>query len=133
MRVTRFDPDGELIIVPARVWGPNGHRKIGLAVDTATTETMVLPEVLDWLGYSPRQGEARTVIRSAVADEPGYLIRVSRFQALGFQEAGYRLHAHDLPEGFGIDGLLGLSFLRRLRYAVRSDEGRILAERIGGA
>lgn len=58
MRVTRFPPDGELMIVRGRLWGPTGR---------------------------------------------------------------------------AIDGLLELSFLRRLRYTVRSDEGRIPAERIDGA
>ena len=36
------------------------------------------------------------------------------------------------PEGFEIQGLLGLNFLRRFNYEVRSEEGRILAERIPG-
>jgi hypothetical protein len=31
---------------------------------------------------------------------------------------------------FGIDGLLGLSFLRHFNYAVRSREGRIRVDRI---
>jgi hypothetical protein len=35
-----------------------------------------------------------------------------------------------LPEGFGIDGLLGLSFLRHFNYEIRSAEGRISADRI---
>jgi hypothetical protein len=40
------------------------------------------------------------------------------------------VHVHDLPEGIGIDGLLGLSFLRYFNYEVRSQEGRILIDRI---
>jgi hypothetical protein len=41
------------------------------------------------------------------------------------------IHVHDLPVGFGIDGLLGLSFLKRFNYEIRSAEGRILIERTG--
>ena len=68
MKVTRFDPDGDLIYVEARVWSPRGeaqrrHRRV---VDTRAAETIVVPEVLDELGYSPRDAEQITVMRSAV-------------------------------------------------------------------
>jgi hypothetical protein len=39
------------------------------------------------------------------------------------------IHVHDLPTGIGLDGLLGLSFLKRFNYEIRSVEGRILVER----
>jgi hypothetical protein len=42
------------------------------------------------------------------------------------------IHVHDLPTGFGIDGLLGLSFLKRFTSEIRSTEGRILVERAAG-
>lgn len=66
---------------------------------------------------------------SAIGKEPGYMLRVSRFASLGFSFADFVLHVHDLPDGIGIDGLLGLSFLRRFNYEVRSQEGRIRVER----
>ena len=69
------------------------------------------------------------MLRSAVGREQGYLIRVARFACLGHHSTEYRVHAHDLPEGWGIEGLIGLSFLRQFNYEVRSVEGRILVER----
>jgi predicted aspartyl protease len=130
VKVTRFDRSRDLIIVAGRVAGPHGPpAPLRLVLDTGAAETIIVPEVLDELGYSPRQGEAITVMRSAVGREEGYLIRVARFQCLGFQEADFRVHAHDLPEGWGIDGLIGLSFLSRFNYEVRSREGRILVDR----
>jgi hypothetical protein len=30
----------------------------------------------------------------------------------------FRIHVHDLPEETGIDGLLGLSFLKQFNYGV---------------
>jgi hypothetical protein len=39
------------------------------------------------------------------------------------------VHAHDLPEGWAIHGLIGLSFLRQLNYEIRSTEGRLLVDR----
>ena len=85
MKVTRFDRARDLIIVRGRVWGPHGlPAPLRLVVDTGAAETIIVPEILDELGYSPRQGEAITVLRSAVGREEGYLIRVARFACLGF-------------------------------------------------
>jgi hypothetical protein len=44
-------------------------------------------------------------------------------ESLGFGFDDFRIHVHDLPSGFGIDGLLGLSFLKRFNYTIRSTEG----------
>lgn len=131
MKVTRFDTRRDLILLEGRVWGPrkDTQRLLRLVLDTGAAETVIVPEVLDELGYSPRQGEAITVMRSAVGREEGYLIRVTRFSCLGHEVSDYRVHAHDLPEGWGIEGLIGLSFLRQLNYEIRSIEGRILVER----
>jgi hypothetical protein len=69
-------------------------------------------------------------MRSAVGREHGYLIRVARFSCLGHREDDYRVHVQDLPETWGIEGLIGLTFLGLLNYEIRSAEGRILATRI---
>ncbi len=71
MKIRRFDPSDDLIIVKARVYGPRGHRPLSLALDTAASHTHIVPEVIDDLGYSPRQGEAITSISSAIGKEPG--------------------------------------------------------------
>ena len=64
MKVTRFDPAGELIIVGARIWGPHGRpAPLRLVVDTGAAETMIVPEVLDELGFS-----ARTHVSPRIAD-----------------------------------------------------------------
>ena len=130
MKVTRFDPTDSLIIITGWIHGPRGAKPVSLAFDTAATETHIVPEILDDIGYSPRDGERITSVTSAIGREPGYLMKVSRFSAMGFTENDFRIHVHDLPETLGIQGLLGLSFLRRLNYEIRSAEGRILASRL---
>lgn len=129
MKVRRFDPDDDLILVRARVFGKYGDRLLSLALDTAASHTHITPDIIDELGYSPAQGEAITSVRSAIGKETGYMLRVQRFESLGFGFNDFLIHVHDLPAGIGIDGLLGLSFLKRFNYEVRSIEGRILVER----
>jgi hypothetical protein len=41
---------------------------------------------------------------------------VARFATLGFSHQRFRVHVFDLAEGYGIDGLVGLSFLDHLNY-----------------
>ena len=72
--ITAFDPSEDLILVTGRLWSPRGqHRQLRLAVDTGATETLLLPEVTDALGYSARLADAVTVIRSAIGKEQGYM------------------------------------------------------------
>jgi predicted aspartyl protease len=131
VKVTPFDTGEDLILIRGRVWGPQGqHREVRLAVDTGSSETLLIPEVTDRLGYSARAGDAITVIRSAIGKEQGYTMRVARFSALGFAIPDFRVHVHDLPDGFGIDGLLGLSFLRHFDVDLRPRLGEL---RVGPA
>src|SRR5207237_10889050 len=59
VKVRRFDPTDDLIIIKARLYGPRGHRPLSLAFDTAASETHIVPEIIDDLGYSPRQAICR--------------------------------------------------------------------------
>src|SRR5664279_450942 len=44
VKVRRFDPADDLIIVRVRLYGPRGHRPVSLAFDTAASETHIVPE-----------------------------------------------------------------------------------------
>lgn len=124
--VTAFDPNADLIFVDAELSGPLGAQKYRFVLDTACGETLVTPESVDKLGYSARQGDSMTAVTTALGREPGYRLCVSRFIALGHAFTNFRVNVHDLPEESGIDGLIGLNFLRAFNYEIRSKEGRIL-------
>ena len=129
MTITHFDATRDLIIVEARVWSSTASLPVFLAIDTGSSETVLAPYVVDDLGYNPRDGEAITRVRSAVGEEQGYTLRVTQFATLGFTLPDFRVHVFDLAAGFGIDGLIGLSFLRQFNYEIRSIEGEIRVER----
>jgi predicted aspartyl protease len=134
VKVTTFNPGADLILVSARVLGASGSRlPLRVAIDTGSSETTVRPEFIDMLGYSPRDGEKITTVRAALGKEHGYTLRVARFTALGYSIPDFQVHVFDLPEGLGLDGLIGLSFLRRFNYQVRSAEGRIVVEPVTAA
>ncbi|MBI5548171.1 MAG: clan AA aspartic protease [Deltaproteobacteria bacterium] len=124
--VTAFDPNADLIVVVGELRGPLGAQKYRFALDTACAETLVTPESVDRLGYSAREGESMTAVTTALGREPGYRLRVSSLKALGHAFTDFRVNVHDLPDSSGLDGLIGLNFLRAFNYEIRSKEGRIL-------
>jgi predicted aspartyl protease len=128
VKVTPFDPTKNLIVVEAVVWGPLGRIPLKLAIDTASSQTVIMPEIMDDLGFNPKDGEVITGVYSAIGKEQGYMIRVPQFWTLGFIVTDFPIHVFDLADRYGIDGLIGLSFLRRYDYTVRSAAGQILVE-----
>ena len=69
-----------------------------------------------------------TAVTTAVGREHGYRLRMPRFLSLGHEVEGLTLNVYDLPEARGLDGQLGLNFLRRFNDKIRSAEGRTLVQ-----
>ena len=134
MTVTEFTRDKQgLIIIWGALEGPMGERDVKLILDTGAAMTLILPEVLDELGYSARDGEAISRISTAnEAPELGYKLRVRRFQALGVGARDFLIHVHDLPS-YGVEGLLGMDFLGQFDFEVQISEQRIRLARVGSA
>lgn len=120
MKSTAFDPSGPMIIVKAHVWGPLADVELDLVLDTGSTQTLLLPHIMDELGFNPRDGIVITGVYSAVGKEQGYLIKVPRFSVLGFTRT--RLSNPRLRPR----GSLQHSWSRRLHGEIsrRTDPGR---------
>jgi predicted aspartyl protease len=129
-RITSFDPAKELIYVAGQVEGPRATAPVRLVIDTAATDTLIAPDIIDLIGYSPRDAERATSVTSAIGKEHGYILRVRTFAALGVAREDVRVHVFDLPDRYGIDGLIGLSFLRALNVELRFGDGEIVIEPI---
>ena len=124
---TSFQLVGELIAVDAVIVGTTGRADVTLILDTAAVMTTVVPSVAESIGYSSDVRIAWSVTRTAAAEEHGYVVR-SEVTTLGFTLPDHRVVVADL--GYGIDGLLGINFLRHLNVEIRFAERRILVERI---
>jgi predicted aspartyl protease len=125
---TLFNPNADLIIIQAEIWGPTGTSQARLALDTGATHSILIPELMDEIGYSARDGIQRAGVRSVIGREEGYLLELKTLSALGFSFANQVVMVLDLPDGDGIDGLLGLEFLKQLNLELRIQEGTIWAE-----
>jgi Aspartyl protease len=123
-----FDARERLIVLEGVVWGPNGRQALRLGLDTGATETVLSVRKLAFLGYGfpliPEQ--ARLITGSAIEFAPRVV--VERIAALGQERSGFPMLAYTLPPEIGVDGLLGLDFLRGLRLTVDFREGQVSLE-----
>jgi predicted aspartyl protease len=126
---TIFDA-GKLIVVQATIVGPRGTTIARMLLDTGATMTTVSPDLLDLVGYNPRDGVRRTRVQSAVGEEHGYKLPLAAFTALGFTLNDHLANVFDLGHEDIADGLIGMNFLNQFNYEIRSAEGRILVEKI---
>jgi len=124
---TPFATHRELIIVEGTVTGPLGAMTARLVLDTGAVYTTITPEVADSIGYSARDGIRRTRVRTAIGSEQGYVLAVAEIAVLGLVMQPFTVHVFDLGHD-DIDGLVGLNFLSRLNYEIRSVERRIFVE-----
>ena len=66
-------------------------------------------------------------MHSVIGEEEGYWLHVAEFSALGVTTPNFALQVFDLDHE-GIDGLLGMNFLRHVNFEVRPAEQLILVE-----
>lgn len=124
---TRFFRRRGLIFLEAEVVGPRGPKDVHLVLDTGSAATTLVPDVIEEIGYSARHGHKSALIHTAVGDEKGYWLRVSELTVLGVTTPDFAVTVFPLGHQ-GIDGLVGMNFLRHFNFEVRPREGRILAE-----
>jgi len=114
----RFRRDADLIVVPTLVWGPAGHTSARLVLDTGAAASTLGWGVLVSVGYAPEAATEQVHLATASAVEFVPRIRVQKLQALGRERRDLPIVCHNLPPSAGVDGVLGLDFLRGQRLVV---------------
>jgi predicted aspartyl protease len=120
-----FDPSQGLIVVPARLHGPNGDVIARLALDTGATGTMVNWDLLVLIGYDPAAIQERIQVTTGSGVEYVPRVPVKRIECLDAQRQGFPVLCHTLPPTAMVDGLLGLDYLRGSRLEVDFANGTI--------
>lgn len=122
---------GELILVEVKLRGPRSESVRNLVLDTGAAATTLIPEVIEDLGYSARDGTKLSRVHSAIGEEHGYFLNVAEISALGVATPNFMVNVFDLDHE-GLDGLLGMNFLRHFNFEVRPDDREIVIELISG-
>jgi predicted aspartyl protease len=99
-----------------------------LALDTGATATLVNWDVAVLLGYDPSVTPARRQITTGSGVEFAPEIPIDRIEALGMERLRFPVLCHTLPPSAGVDGLLGLDFLRGQRMALDFRTGTITVD-----
>jgi predicted aspartyl protease len=107
----KFDPAGSLIVVWAGVSGPLGLVSVRLALDTGATGIIIDPFSLVHIGYDLTALPLTTTLNTANGPVNVPSLAVTTLSCLGVMATNVRVAAHDV-QTVGIDGLLGLDFLR---------------------
>src|SRR5689334_1990403 len=113
---TLFDLAANLIFVDVVVVGSSGKAEVRLILDTGAVLTTLVPRIAESIGYTSEARVARSVIRSAVAQEHGYIVRLAQLSTLGFTVPDVHVDVVDL--GYDIDGILGMNFLRDFNFEI---------------
>jgi predicted aspartyl protease len=121
-----FNAGSGLIIVHAELFGPSGSIVLRLALDTGATATMVNVGPLTAVGYDPSLVVGRVQVTTGSGVEYVPRIEVSRIKALGQERISFPILSHTLLPSAGIDGLLGLDFLRGQELTIALVKGRML-------
>ena len=100
------------IVLVAEATGPTGTTNLNLVLDTGATTSLIRLSNLIYLGFDPNQPLRHVGITtgSAVGNVP--LFALTRLSALGQHRYIFPVIGHALPTSPGVDGLLGLDFLR---------------------
>lgn len=120
---TRFDPRQRLIIVTARIEGPLRDTYGQLALDTGATSTVINLGKLVYAGYDPAVAADSVQITTGSGREMVPCVVIDRIEALGHRRVRLPVLCHTLPPSTGVDGLLGLDFLRQQRLTIDFKKG----------
>jgi hypothetical protein len=100
------------IVVEASLSGPMGQADVRLILDTGATTSLIRSTILVAVGYDPDISPDRITVAMGKGVELVPRITLNRLSVLGRHRLAFPVLAHSLPPAAGIDGLLGLDFLR---------------------
>lgn len=123
-----FNPEKGLILIPTKLWGPNGDTILQLALDTGATSCIVNWDILILLGYDPAIISKRIKMTTGSGIEFVPQIAIEEIEALGLKRWNFSVLCHTLPPSATVDGVLGLDFFRGHKIIVDLRNGFVSIE-----
>ncbi len=120
-----FDPSKHLILVWANLHGPEGMLPIRMAIDTGATRTCLTHRVLKLLDYDIDAAVGQMEIGTGNGTIRVPSMPIQALRCLGRTTTDFTINWLVLPEKSGIDGLLGLDFLRGRKFQIDFEEGTV--------
>lgn len=122
---TTFRPRQGLVVIPMEIFGPSGSTILRTALDTGAVYTVASIEMLTAIGYEPDLIRDRVQITTGSGLVSAPKILVQQIDALSQSRFSFPVLAYTLPASAGVDGLLGLDFLRHRQLTIDFQSGKI--------
>lgn len=126
--ICKFNPKEGLIIVPTRLFGPNGDTVVHFALDTGATGSLLNWDVAVLIGYDPAVVKDRIHITTGSGIEFAPRLKFIKIEALKKVRKNFPIICHTLPPSANVDGLLGLDFFRGTNLNIDLTSGEIIVE-----
>jgi clan AA aspartic protease (TIGR02281 family) len=114
----RLELEIPIVMRRVKINGPKGFREIDMVLDTGSVYTVIAWDVAKDIGYDPAISERRMPIITANGIIEAPLITVQGIHIRDLVAESVDVICHDIPEITGIEGLLGLSFLKHFRTLI---------------
>jgi hypothetical protein len=113
-----FSPHHHLVVVQAELEGPAKTVVVSLALDTGSSSTMIKPGKLVAAGIDPSTSGKLVQFTTGLGLATAPVVIARRMTALGTTRRLFPILAFKLPPSAGVDGMLGLDFLRGLKLEI---------------
>ena len=128
MTELHFNPNAPLIIFPCTI-EYRDIRTVWLAFDTGASTTVIRESALRDIGYAPE-----LINEFASFGDASQSHLVPKFTLKSLSLAGARVEniealAYTIPEEHGIDGVVGLNFLRHFKITLDFGQGKLMLEK----
>jgi hypothetical protein len=120
-----FNATGGPILIEASLSGPGGQADVRLILDTGATTSLIRSTILVAVGYDPDTSADRVAVAMGNGIRIIPRVVLNRLSALGRHRLALPVLAHALPSTAGVDGLLGLDFLRGMVLTVDFTAGQL--------
>jgi predicted aspartyl protease len=123
-----YDPSASSIVVDLLLESADDRSTllIPVVLDTGASITIVAVDIMARLGYDPANptlDRQRIITGSGVEYAPCTTVRSAT--AIGQKVDNLEVLCHDLPPESGVDGLLGINFLKHFKLTIRFRKGII--------
>jgi predicted aspartyl protease len=113
--------DGSRLVVKVVL---DGRISLNMLVDTGAAMSVIVPEVLSAMGYSPAAGSVRRFhTANGVVEAP--IVRIQSLAVDDFEQAGLQVGTLPLELGDRVDGLLGMNYLHHYRFSIDNRSKRL--------
>jgi clan AA aspartic protease (TIGR02281 family) len=106
----------------------DNHEPVTLMIDTGAAMTILQPQLLDRLGYDLNGRQAYFSTANGVVQAPVVAINRLALGQIGIDQLSVGALSLQLAEG--VDGLLGMNFLRRYQFRIDQDRGLLYLDHL---